>query len=265
MPALHELQMEFRKALLGGGADRLRGLIRDDRLPLDTRLDIYRNNVFVSLKQVLRDTFAVVCRLVDQRFFLYATDEFIRIAPPEQACLHAYGGRFADFLAGFPPCRDLVYLPDVARLEWLINVAAHAPDAAPIPPTTLNSVVEVEAPSLVFRLDPSLGYLESRWPIDQIWHANQPEADTQATVDLNVGGARLEVRRYGETALFRRLDPATFVLRSMLARGHRLEAATEAALAADPSFEFTPAFADLFIDGYVIDWAIASPPQPRIE
>jgi Putative DNA-binding domain len=264
MPALHELQREFRKALLGNKAAKLRALIREDGIPLDTRLDIYRNNVFVSLKQVLRDTFPVVCRLVDERFFLYATDEFIRMALPEQAGLHAYGSRFANFLAEFPPCRDLVYLPDVARLEWLINVAAHAPDTAPLSPTKLSSLVEVEAPNLVFRLDPSLAYLESPWPIDRIWHANQPDADPQTAINLGAGGARLEVRRYGETVLFRSLDPATFILRSMLAHGHRLETATEAAFAADPSFEFTPAFADLFTDECVIHWSARSQSTQRI-
>ena len=75
-----------------------------------------------------------------------------------------------------------------------------------------------------------------------------------------MGGARLEVRRTGEQVLFRCLDPATFVLRSMLAGGHRLEAATEAAFAVDPGFEFTAAFGDLFTTGSVVDWSIA--PQP---
>ena len=79
-----------------------------------------------------------------------------------------------------------------------------------------------------------------------------------------MGGARLEVRRTGEQVLFRCLDPATFVLRSMLAGGHRLEAATEAALAADPGFEFTAAFGDLFTSGSVVDWTIASLPAQGI-
>lgn len=264
MPALRELQAEFRNALLGGGAAALRGLIRDDGLATDARLDIYRNNVFVSLKQVLKDTFPIVCRLVDERFFVYATDQFIRTDPPEQACLFAYGDRFADFLAGFPPCRDLVYLPDVARLEWLINVAAHAPQSTPLSPAALQSVAGGDARNLVFRLDPSLGLLESPWPVDRIWQANQPEADAEAVTDLDCGGAKLEVRRAGETVLFRRLDPATFILRSMLAGGHRLEVATEATLAADPAFAFATAFGDLFHDGAVVDWAIASLPTQGI-
>ena len=262
MHALRELQAEFRRALLGEAAP-LNGLIREDGLAADTRLNIYRNNVFVSLKQVLKDTFPVVCRLVDERFFVYATDEFIRNDPPQQACLSAYGERFAGFLAGFPPCRELLYLPDVARLEWLINVAEHAPETMPVSPAALNAVAAADAPNLVFRLDPSLGFLDSPWPVDLIWNAEQSDAD--AIVDLNGGKARLEVRRIGETVRFRRLDDATFILRSMLASRHRLEAATEAAIAADPCFEFTAAFGELFTSGAVVDWTIAALPARRIE
>lgn len=261
LPPLRELQAEFRHALLGGGVAALNNLVRDDGLPVDVRVDIYRNNVFVSLKQVLRDTFPVVCRLVDERFFLFATDEFIRNHPPEQACLFAYGARFPDFLAEFPPCRELVYLPDVARLEWLMHVSAQAADFMPASPRALSAIAEDDARNLVFRLDPSLRFLESSWPVDQIWRVNQRESDTGTAVDLTTGGVRLEVRRAGETVLFRRADPATFVLRSMLAGGHRLEAATEAALAADPCFEFAAAFADLFTSESVVDWAVVSSPE----
>lgn len=263
MPALRELQAEFRRALLGEAA-AVRGLIREDGLAAEARLDIYRNNVFVSLKQALKETFPVVCRLVDERFFIYATDEFIRSDPPEQACLFAYGERFADFLGGFPPCRDLVYLPDVARFEWLLNVAAHAPEATPVSPAGLNAVTAGDAPNLVFRLDPSLGFLESAWPVDLIWHANQLDADPDLAIDLNCGGATLEVRRTGEAVGFRRIDSATFRFRRMLAGGHRLEAATETALAADSCFEFTAAFGELFTTGCAVDWTIAPVPAERI-
>ena len=258
MRTLRELQTAFREALLGADLDAVSGLIRSDGLPIAARLDIYRNNVFASLKQALRDTFPVVCRLVDERFFLYATDEFIRVTPPKEASLFAYGDRFPDFLAEFPPCRHLRYLPDVARLEWLINVAAHAENATPLLPSALSFVAEVAARRLVFRLDPSLGFLQSSWPVDEIWRANQPEASEQTVIDLDAGASRLEIRRHGDAVYWRRLDPATFALRSMLAAGHQLEAATQAALAADPCFDFTAAFGDLFKGGTVTDWTVAS-------
>jgi hypothetical protein len=257
MPALLELQAKFCAALLGGDEEAVAALIRDDGLPASARLDIYRNNVFVSLKQVLIDTFPVVCRLVDERFFLYTADEFARRHPPEQACLFAYGARFADFLAAFPPCQHLAYLSDVARLEWLMNLAAHADDATPLPPAALASVAAADTPNLILRLDPSLGLLESAWPVDRIWLANQPGADPEVSLDLDAVGTLIEVRRASEKVVFRRLDPATYALRAALAAGRPLGEAAELALA-KPAFDFVAAFQDLFADGSVVGFAFAT-------
>ncbi len=152
----------------------------------------------------------MVCRLVDERFFRYAADEFIRLHPPEQACLFAYGSRFADFLAEFPPCRELVYLPDVARVEWLMHVASHAAEAAPLSLAALVSVAAADMPNVVFRLHPSIGFLDSRWPVDRIWRANSGGFEGEATINLDVGGVRMEVRRVEEDVVFRQLDPAIY-------------------------------------------------------
>jgi hypothetical protein len=257
MPALLEFQNRFRDALIAGGDAAAAGLIRDDGMPAEARIDVYRNNVFVSLKRVLLDGFPVVCRLVDERFFLYATDEFIRAHPPEQACLFAYGERFADFLAQFEPCRALVYLPDVARFEWLMHVAAFAAEATPILSSALASVAEADTPHLVLTLEPSLGYLRSAWPIDQIWRANRPGADTEATIDLHAGGVTIEVRRVAEDVVFRSLDEATYSFRSRLAEGSRLEAAADAVLAIDPSFDLQAALARLFAEGAIVGFSVS--------
>jgi hypothetical protein len=251
MPTLRELQTEFCHALLAGEEARLARLIENDGLPVAARLDIYRNNVFVSLKQVLLDCYPVVCRLVDERFFLYAAHEFIRRHPPVEACLAAYGEHFADFLATFPPCRELVYLPDVARLEWLMHRAAHADAATPLAPASLAAIAAADLPALVLAFDPSLGFLHSAWPIDRIWRANQPGADPEARIDLDAGGVWIEVRRRGEDVVFRGLDAATYALRAALAAGQPLGAATEAALVVDPSFGLVAAFGELFSDGSV--------------
>jgi len=51
-------------------------------------------------------------------------------ASARAAALAEYGDGFADFLAGFAPAQSLPYLADVARLEWAINAAYHAPIAS---------------------------------------------------------------------------------------------------------------------------------------
>ena len=42
--------------------------------------------------------------------------------------LNELGGHLADFLPAFAPARELPYLADVARLEWLVHKAHYAAD-----------------------------------------------------------------------------------------------------------------------------------------
>src|SRR5262245_53926427 len=126
MLALHELQTAFLRPMLGPAESQLlEVIVRDGLLPA-ARLQIYRHHVLTSLTDVLQTTFPVICRLVDERFFRYAADAYIRQYPPEAPCLFEYGAHFPAFLATFPPCRHLEYLEDVARLEWALHRAMHA-------------------------------------------------------------------------------------------------------------------------------------------
>jgi len=179
MPTLREREWELRAALLGGDESRAPAAVAPDGFAPEARLAIYRHHVLSSLTAVLVDTFPVVRRLVDPRFFAYAADVFIRRHPPSGPCLFEYGAGFADFLADFPPCRDLPYLADVARLEWALEAAYHDGDAAP-------------------------RHLQSPYPIDTIWHANQPGADPNTVVHLDAGPVRLEIRRLADDVIFTR-------------------------------------------------------------
>jgi hypothetical protein len=254
MLGLPEVQAGFARAFLGCDDPGLLDAIAEDGLPAGVRLDIHRNTVLASLTEALADAFPVVCRLLDERFFRYVAAEFIRAHPPAQACLSLYGAEFPEFLATFPPCRTLVYLPDIARLEWLMHWAAFAEDAEPLSPTALSGAIDVER--LIFGLDPSLGLLSSPWPIDRIWRANRRGADGVEVIDLSSGGVHLEVRRLADAVVLRNLDAGTCVFRATLCRRSTLLRAAESALGADPGFDLARAVADLFRDGAVIAIAV---------
>src|SRR5262245_45901708 len=172
MPSLRELQLDFGRALLGGAGERASGAIVDAGLPTGARLAIYRHHVFATLTGALRAVYPVVCRLVDERFFAYAADQFVRRHPPTGPCLVEYGSELPDFLASFPPCRHLAYLPDVARLEWAIHAASHAADAVPLAPTSLADIDPARVGDLVFRFDLSTALVASLWPVETIWRAH---------------------------------------------------------------------------------------------
>src|SRR5581483_1815255 len=120
---------------------------------------------------------------------------------PAGPCLFEYGETFPEFLAGFEPCRALVYLPDVARLEWALNRAYHAPDAGP-----LRGIAPARLDDVALTLHPSLAVLASPWPIARIWTVNRVEDPTEV-VALDEGGVRLEIRRdTDDDAVVRSLD-----------------------------------------------------------
>src|SRR5262249_10858574 len=153
-------------------------------------------------------TFPVVVRLVDARFFRFACDRYVRAEPPRGPCLFEYGLTFPDFLAGFEPCRQLPWLPDVARLEWAMNAALHAPDAEALSAEALRAWPAGTLETMDLVLHPSVSLLQSAWPVDAVWRANQPGGDGVA--DLDAGGVRLAVWRLGDDVVFRALTPATF-------------------------------------------------------
>src|SRR5947209_10624672 len=140
MPTLLELQLQLRRAVLGGDTAALVGTICGDGIDPAARLQIYRYHAFATLGAVLEGNFPVVSRLVDKRFFAYAAHEYLREHPPNSRCLVEYGGDFADFLAGFEPCKDLPYLAEVARLEWALNTAATVRRASPLKIESLAAV-----------------------------------------------------------------------------------------------------------------------------
>jgi hypothetical protein len=246
MRSLAEVQAVVAQALLERDGGALDAVVAGDGLAPDARLAIYRHHVFTSLTAALAATYPVVQRLVGDGFFRYAAHEFIRDHPPAGPCLFEYGGAFAAFLAGFAPCRSLAYLPDVARLEWALNAAMVADDVVPLDLAALAEIPPGDVERITFELDPSLALVISPWPVDTIWRADQAGADPTATVDLDEGGVRLEVRRLGDDVVFRRLAPATAAFRRALLDGRPLGDAVTAAAAEDPGFDATTELRALF-------------------
>ena len=248
---LPELASRFGRGLLGEPDEALLGQIAGDGLAPGARLQIYRQHVLLTLTEALAATFPVVCRLVDRRFFDYAADQYIRRHPPSTPCLFEYGGTFADFLAALPACAHLHYLADVARLEWAINRAVHADDAEILDAARLAEIPPAQVGQIGLVLHPSVSLLASSFPVDRIWRANQADADPDASVSLDAGGVRLEVRRLGEAAVFRALDAGSSAWRAALAGGAPLERALEAARSADPAADLTLILQRLLSDGVV--------------
>lgn len=255
-PSLRELQQAFAAGVLGDAPGVL-ATLRPLRFEPARHLQVYRNNTFANLTDALRAIYPVIDRLVGAGFFDYLSDQYIRSHPPRSGNLHDFGEELGGFVADFEPAQALVYLPDVAKLEWSWHRAFHAADAEPLDPARLAALTPDQYGRLHLNLHPSAQLLASDYPILRIWEANQAGRDGEATINLDAGGERLLVIRRGLDVLIERLPPGDYRLLESCRQGASFETACEQALAADPGFDLTAALRWHIPRGTFSDFQIA--------
>jgi len=161
-------------------------------------------------------------------FFDGAAQCFIEAEPPQSANLYRYGAGFAHFLARFPPAASLAYLADVARLEWAVNCALHAPDVPPLASECFATVAQADPTHLVLVPHPSLTLLRAEYPSDAIWRAVLAEDDgALSTIDLMEGPCWLLVERNAEGVATSRLKESEWRFISSLYAGEAFAAAAD--------------------------------------
>jgi hypothetical protein len=200
-PVLLELQRAVRASLVAGDDSQIAPHV----VPAGG-LRIYRNTFASVLVNALRLSYPAVEKLVGAEFFEGAARLFIPAHPPASACLDDYGDAFPEFLAGFAPASSLPYLPEVARLEWQVCRALHAPDADALDPGRL---ARLEDPGCVrFVRHPSVALLRTRYPADLIWRAVLAGDDAAlASIDLASPAWLLVERRESGVEVARLSEP----------------------------------------------------------
>jgi hypothetical protein len=249
MPTLPEVQRKLRRFIADGDASECLEAVDGIPALATDRLGILRNNSLVTHTSALAAVFPVVRRLVDPGFFAYLAHEFLRENPPVHPCLSEYGEVFPGFLARFPPVARIVYLEDVARLEWAISRVATAPAEEAMSLRQFASRPGDPACAR-FRLNSKVRLVASAYPIDLIWQMNQVDNEL-GTVRLDDRAAYLEVRG-GRTELLRQIDKADWIFRCLVAGGDELGVATETTLQFDRRFDLAGALARLFAEALVV-------------
>lgn len=237
MHTLLELQHSFTRGVFGAEREITTLLLGACGQDGAAGLAIYRNNVLANYRNALHETYPVILRLIGANCFDQAADAYACATPSLSGDLYDFGARFGDFVADHPPTRTLAYLPDVARLEWLIEASDRAPAAAALDLARLATVPPQRLADLVFTLVPSAQLLASPYPLLRIWQVNQPGYDGEQTVDLGSGGAPLLLIRRGPGVEIEPLSGAGYSLLSACSAGLTLGAALECALALDPAFD----------------------------
>ncbi|KPC50413.1 HvfC/BufC N-terminal domain-containing protein [Amantichitinum ursilacus] len=206
------------------------------------RLDVYRNNVRLNRINALRATFAQVAELVGAEFFNGMARAYVRATPATSANLHDDGAQLAAFIATFAPARSVPYLADVARVDWALHRAWHAPDCAPFAVAQLQTLTPEQFAQQRVRFAPAVALVASpAWPIADLLAMHQGGA----LADPDAGGQAVLIWRAGTQVQHRALGPAHAVAVRSLQHGAPLHAVLPA-LQAD-----TALLPLLFTDGLI--------------
>lgn len=256
MSPLLDLQRRFRIALLTGEETGLPEILGGPIAPA-VRFGIYRNNVIGNLTGVLGLAYPAVKRLVGETFFVTVAEQFIITIPPANADLYEYGEGFDGFLAALESAWSLLYLPDIARLEWAVHRALHAPAMPSLIPEALLDLSPVAQAELRLVPHPSLSLLSLAYPARAIREAVLiPEEERRTAslgdIDLAAGGEDLAVLCDRDGLDVIPLSHAAFGFAQALIEGGTLGDALGLVAAADAA----PLLAELLVRGIFVDYLV---------
>lgn len=264
MLALPDLQRSFAEFLLSAPGTppdaALCNAIREQTVPAERRLAIYKNNVYTQLIDALRDSYPAVHRLTGAEFFSFAATEYLMAHPPRSPTLLAYGENFPAFLDEFEPASSVPYLPDVARLEQLYLESYHAAEAPPLPKAAFAKYLSERMTQPDLRLHPSARLMASPFAVSRIWELNVQSSTMDGKQRIPGGAENLLIVRPHATVEVRRISRGAHAALAALERGLSIDEALTAGAEADPGTDPGPHLLSLADGETFCSWEKADEP-----
>jgi len=202
-----------------------------------------------GLIEILAVRYPVIRRLVGELSFRIVARRFILSEPPSIPIAPNCGDNFPRFLRGQSDAASFEYVADIAELEMVWRKARRAADVRPLAAETLLPLRAEWLNGLCVTLHPSVGLVQSRFPIVTIWEASQIDGEN-GMIDRWRAEAALVARPFLKVEV-RRLPPGGYTFLRALSEGQTVAMAVRAATAATCKFEMASNLS-LLIDANVI-------------
>jgi hypothetical protein len=239
MLSLRELQVDMMHAILDREFEAASAWVAPQGLSAAGRIGIYANNSRVGFISTLCAAFPVVLRLVGENYFRQCCRSYQRRFPSTSGDLQHAGYAFAEYLGELHANDRYRYLADVARLEWVYQEALIAADHKTFDLASLGAVAPERYGDIRFGLGASVQLLHSNFPILKIWQANQPGAEIEGTIALDVEANFILLHRFDFEVRMRRISHSEHTFLGAFAEGRSFGAAIASAEAADANFDAT--------------------------
>lgn len=249
---------------------RLNAQLDARHAPSARGLAAYRSNGQAMAERALRAAYPVITAMLgDQDFALLARDLW-HTHPPLCGDLARWGDALPGFLQASDQLSDVPYLPDVARAEWALHLAAGAADAEPDLPSFTRLSSE-DPQGLAFVLSPGTAVVSSRFPVASLVasHLYDRPSLAEAAQLLHKGvGEHALVWRQGLRPRIAAIASSAAAMVQALQAGEDLPGALDAACTADaepPVFDFSAWLTNAVTGGLVIGVKRLAEPAAHLE
>jgi len=255
MNRLHTIQQQILSAVYDETALTAAGenVLASDTLDAPAHIAIYRDSIRLGLTHALREIYPVCARLLGDAFFAQVCDQYIQEHPSHSPDLNRYGLAFPEFINNHSLAVELVWLPDVLRLERDWHKIFSGVDATEFDLQCLSALTEKQSLGTCIILQENMCLIESIWPVHTIWHANRDLEKEPEEIELVEQTVYLLVWRDGLTMHLDCLTAEMWCLLQSLKNGDSLQDTCELLERKYPDAEFSDLFGQVAVNKWIAD------------
>ncbi len=225
------------------------------------RLSVYAEGYEIRFREGLSETYEAVHRVIGEARFAELAKAYAAQYPSRNPNLSFVGEHLPQFIGTLPLAKELPFIADLAKLEWLVSEAFHAFEKPAVGAHELSKISPEKLTQAVFIFQPSVAVVSSDWPVLDIWNLRKKPKE-EINLEINGRAQRVMVYRRGFKVECRLLTEWQLEMLEGLLQGLSLEAVC-GKLAEKFSDDLTPAtawFSSLTQDGLIVATSSISPP-----
>ncbi|HAT8173706.1 TPA: DUF2063 domain-containing protein, partial [Legionella pneumophila] len=182
MPTIKQIQESFLKTVLNQQDTAIFEYFCPNEITNEFRFDIYRNTILQNLRHSLEITFPAIWKLVgkecaDGLALHFAQD---KNNLPTTNCLDDWGEKFPQFLKNNPTVSHLLYLKDIAEIEWLKHLSYCSRDYPVFDPRILQNHLNERVEKLTLLFNPSVFLYSSPYYLKNIFDLIENPQETDS-------------------------------------------------------------------------------------
>ncbi|MFT6925967.1 MAG: hypothetical protein ACJAZP_001561 [Psychromonas sp.] len=167
---IKQLQRQFSDTLLYKN-DQIADQIKPKKaFASDDLLQIYRNNFVMGVTEALSATYQHTLSLVGETFFNAVARQFILRHPPKENNMMTYGDGFSEYLDHLEQLKELPYVAEMARFEWLLEQTSNKKlQTVSLDIEQLKSIPAEQLENIIFQIATQVSTFSSKQNIEHLY------------------------------------------------------------------------------------------------